>query len=415
MTENPIFDRKSVDLTPLNPRRTESQDLKADAKDLLARVAFAMSLIAPSTARALTAAQSDVDISVDDEAAGEVMFANEAVKSVSSEVSLIAPLVRLLAGRREERLMADYNKRSQKAGRKRLQHIGNQQAKGLQHLTWRTREIPWPDVDGRALSPLEIHFSESHHDVSLTSYELKASGYIELVRACGEVLTGCGGDCLANEYMRMILTLSGIESRGGDWERGAYLLDDGFLMSLESDPCPCEPLSGHDQHLAMTVLASWIRMSRLGVNLFGREGMDRWRDFFDGTLYGSDDSMVGEIWSGKAPRRALYRTSEAWGDSDSLPWVKSSLGSPIVPVGIAAELLRRSIAKVQAIGFIPDPGKSGVVDPERRYEISDRILVQLKRHYRDLSTSPVASVTSCIMTCDGSNRNEKGSPGPWGI
>lgn len=389
--------KRSLDETGFNPA-----ELKPVATELLSDVAYAMTLATPATARAISTLPSDSEISVDDEAAGEIMYANSAVQAISFKTSVIAPLVKFFAKRRDSRVKSDYEYRSQLAGRKRLQHIAHLQNAGRNYLTWRTTEVEWPSRAGSPISPLELHLTDGANSVSLTSYEIKASGYIELVRACGKVVGSCNGDWLADQYMRMILTLSGLDSHHADRERAADLLNGGFIkLARETEQCDYTPLSGRDQHLAMTILASWIRMSRLGVDLSNFSRLEAWRLFFDGTIYGSNHRLIGEIWTSRSKRARTYTTSEQWDGLGKPPWLVESSGSPVVVIGIAAELLRIAITQVQSIGFVPDDAdpKKCALD-ERHYEMSDKILTQLKRHYRDISGSSVGSVTSVLLTQD---------------
>lgn len=382
----------------LDERGQNPAELKEVANRLLRQVAYAVALTNPETARSMSASPGDREIHEDDEDAGEIMFTNAAVEGVTCRDSMIAPIVKALSRRRNQKVKENYELRSQKAGRKRLQHIGDYQALGKAHLTWRTAERTFPSRRGVPLSPLSIHVGAGARAVSLTPYQIQASGVIEIVRASGRVIGNCDGDWLADQFMRLLIDMTGREHFGASWEDAVYGLNGGFLDLAERgdeiDP-DWQPLDGRSQMLAVTALAAWIRMSRLGVYLGNQKAAESWPGFFDGVIYGADPSRTGEIWSQKKLSLPKYGLAEPWRNTGEPPWVTDSSGSPVAAVGIAGEILRKAIIAVQPIGFVPDDfsvDEEGGADPV--YEESNEILVQLKRHYREVAGKAIGSVIS---------------------
>jgi hypothetical protein len=262
----------------LDEKGIDPADLRVAACSLLSDVSYSTTIINPTTSRALATLPSDVSLNVDDEEAGEIMYTNAAVQTVTVKTSIIAPVVKKVAASRDRRVKADYERRSQEAGRARFNHI----AETRNILTWQESDVDWPEFGGRPFSPMEIHLSRSDHRVDLVPYQIQASGIIELVRACGKVLGCCDGDWLANEFMRTILALAGECKRGADRQFGAEMVAGGLLrraQNTEIQPDKAEMLSGPDQLLAVTVLAAWLRMARLGVPLFTHENLEEWQKF----------------------------------------------------------------------------------------------------------------------------------------
>ncbi|MDD2326105.1 MAG: hypothetical protein PHW63_08935 [Alphaproteobacteria bacterium] len=368
------------------------------AADLLSQISYATALTNPATSRALASLPSDVDLVVEDERAGEAMYANAAVRTVPVSVSLAAPIVKAIAKRRDQGVKENYERVSQIAGRKRLQHVSRIIASGGTYLTWDAFEVTWPREGRLDCFPLDIHLSEAATVVALNPYQIQACGYAELIRACGDVIGNGNGEWLVDQYLRMILTLSGVKGRGGDRLRGEELLSGEFLRLAQSrEPVPevWEPLPGRSRMLAITVLAAWLRMARLGVDLLNFDRLEAWDKYFDGTLYSANQREIGEIWSQRDPR-GTYERSDFWYGTSKAPWHVESSGSPVVVVGIAGEILKFAIAAVQPIGYVPDNFDIHEGARERSFDFSDRILVQLRNHYREISGCSVGSVISVV-------------------
>lgn len=378
----------------MDTERFNPANLKPSAARLLHEVTYAATLTDPETARQECRFGSDTEIHVDDEKAGETLAVNAAVDSMTVKDSIIAPLVRALAGRRSGRVKENYQQRSQRAGRKRLQLISDLQEAGRVYLSWRSSDRTFPSVETRPLSPLEVHWSRGPRTLALTPYQVQACGVIEVVRASGRVIGCCSGDYLADQFMRLIIDLSGY----GTWKDGARLIGGDFLKEAEREtevPKDWVPLDGKDQLLAVTVLAAWIRMSRLGVLLASADRMGAWRTFFDGTLYGAEIDWLGEVWDEKAKRKTDYELAEPWRAHPEAPWLEDSSGSPVPVVGLAGELLKSAITTVQIVGMVPDDFViEDETDPDPCYEESNKILIQLKRVYREIAESPIGSVIS---------------------
>lgn len=391
-------------------------EVRGLAEELLSQVAYAATLTNAATARGLATLQSDVDLHIDDAAAGEAMHANAAVQRIPTHLSIMSPVIKYVAKKRDGAVRASYERRSHEASRKRLQYIQNIQYEGRYYLTWRTTEVAWPRRNKADLVPLDLHLDNSKYALALNPYEIQACGVVEVVRAAGMVVGGCDGDWLADQYMRMILALAGIGGRGGDREWGRDMLNGGFakLASERPDsPKDWDGLPGRSQLLAITVLAAWLRMGKLGVDLFSFERLEDWQSYFDGTLYSSED-YTGEIWRDGARGNVPYERSDYWLGTTKHPWETDPGGSPVVPIGLAGEIFRMAIAEVQGIGLVPDDFDPSNEECDRAFDRSSRVLLQLGRHHREFVGDPVGSAISAVLrderSSKGSNQSEKGSP-----
>lgn len=404
---------RSLDEPGRDPR-----EVRQVAEGLLNQVAYAATLTNTATARGLATLQSDVDLHIDDMAAGEAMHAHAAVQSLPAKLSILSPIIKAVSKRRNGAVRNSYERRGQEASRRRLQYVQRLHAEGHYYMTWRTTEVSWPRRSKADLVPLDLHIGAGDPVLALNPYQIQACGVIEVVRAAGAVLGSCNGDWLADQYMRMILALAGIGGRGGDREWGREMVAGGFAEMAATPQDNLEEwdgLPGRSQLLAITVLAAWLRMGRLGVDMFRIEHLEEWQTFFDGTLYGSED-YAGEIWKISPAGVAPYERSEFWLGSTRHPWEVEAGGSPVVPIGIAGETLRLAIAEVEEIGLVPDD-----FDPEddcdRDFDRSSKILLQLRRHYREIAGVPVGAAVSAILTDKetrkGSNQREKGSPASY--
>lgn len=366
-------------------------DLSQIAVELLHEAAFAATLTDPETARRECVVESDVQLSLDDEKAGETMFINAAVQGITAKDSLVAPIVKMLARRRSKRVRSNHWRRSKVASRKRLQYISSLQGSDQVFLSWRSKQRTFP-----MMPVIDMHYAPGPRTVSLNPYQIQACGVIELVRASGRVLGACDGDWLADQFMRMILDLSG----KGDWKDGAENIAGRFALTAERGEGYDENwsrLEGRDEMLAVTVLAGWLRMSRLGVLLASRDRMLMWEQFYDDTIYGADDDLLGEVWNVKARTRTEYELASPWIAAPELPWVAKSDGSPVPVVGVAGEVFRRAIIAVQSLSLVPDDFElEAETKQEPCYEKSNRIVTQLKKTYREIAGSPIGSVVRVV-------------------
>lgn len=380
----------------LNPNADRSFDeagqdpasIRPLAATLLSDVAYASTIISPVTAKALASLPSDIEIAELDEEAGNIMHVNAIVQTVTVKDSVIAPAVKWIAEQRDTRIKTNYSQRSKE--------IGNNRPSRKDRLTWQDTEQEWPEIGGRPMSPIEIHLAyDTDYRVDLTPYQIQASGLIEMVRGCGKVIGNCNGDQLADDFMRIILALSGKENRGANRKFGAEMLGGGFLQKAERTETEWwHPISGHDELLAITVLGAWIRMARLGVPLFSHENLEAWPRFFDGALYDADCQLLGKIWSHKHQKDRLYERSSLWLSRQDKPWMVDSSGSPIVPYGLVGEILRLAITKVQIIGLVSDEFALTEHDADPSFVQSNKILVQLKRFYNDIAGGSLGSIIS---------------------
>lgn len=377
----------------MDNERKNPANLKPSADRLLREASYAVALTDPETARSECRVESDAELHHDDERAGETIYTNALVDSLTIRDSLIAPIVRALAGRRSQSVKRNYAARSTEASRERLKLIAEVQESGRHYVTFRTMPEA-SDGANLVMSPLVAHWTRSNQTMLLNPYQIQACGVIEVVRAAGRHIGNQSGDWLADQFMRLIIDLSG----EGNWEDGARQIDGEFLkMAERSEEVPEEwlPLTGRKQLLAVTVLAAWLRMSRLGVLLVSRDRLTRWGEFFDGTMYGVNIKWLGEVWDQKAKRQTDCEIAEPWRAHPEPPCLAESDGSPVPVVGLAGELLKSAITTVQAVGMVPDDFViEEETDLDPRYERSNRTLVHLKRVYREIAGSPIGSVIS---------------------
>lgn len=366
------------------------QEVRKVARDLLGEVSFAAALIEPSTAVTLCRNKSDADLWRFDESVGRAMFAQSAAARITVKRSLLAPLFRFVARRRVRELQVSVGPESRDATASR--RVLAKQFPGL--LDWDTDET-WEE------SPLEIALSPRRDkSVMLTPDQYRACGVIELVRASGKVLGSCDGDALAIDFMNLIMDTS-------EGQLSAiHELDGGFLEhATRQDRCSPAPLSGPLQLLAVTILASWLRMSRLGVRMSSLDRFEIWGDFFDGQHYGAIEELVGEVWKTKPEEReeALSRMDITGPLKDTTPWFETLGGSPLVFVGLATELVRLATNRCGILdevseGFsIPEAGEGHLEPlPEHSDEpvnpSADRILVQLRDRHSYLVSHPLGCV-----------------------
>lgn len=373
-------------------------DLCDLANNLLNEAGFGSTLMDPETARKLAPIASDVALKEADIKAGETMFLNAAVENISLRDSLIAPLVKLVSRRRSRKVRHEHEARSRQATRERGEALREIRDSGKVPLTWHSRDRTFPSYRGVPLTPLEMLWESGPRAVSLNPYQVQASGVIEVVRAAGWVLGCRDGDWLADQYMRMIIDLSGRESDGADWERGAACLAGGIFRAADKthiEPPEWTPLDGRRQLLAVTVLASWMRMSRLGVSMGRKNRLQSWLHFYDGVSYGVRPQWLGEIWVDRDRTYPEHELSEPWRTSKEYPWFLRSEGAPLPAVGVAGELLKMAITKVQALGTVPDDfDLDGDEEIAPSYVMSERVLIHLKRMYQEIAGSPVGSIIS---------------------
>lgn len=375
---------------PILDAGQKPQDVRLVARNLLGEVSFATALIEPSTAVSLCRNKADADLWRFDDSVGRSMFAQSAAARITIRRSLLAPLFRCVAKSRVRELQVTVSPESRDATISR-QALA---AKFPGLLDWDTDQT-WEE------SPLEIALSPRlDHSVMLTPDQFRACGIIELVRASGKVLGSCDGDALATDFMNLILDTS--EGRSGVIDE----LDGGFLKHA-IDPDREEPpaLDGPLQLLAVTVLAAWLRMSRLGVRMSSLDRLVVWGDFFDGKHYGVVPDLVGEVWKTTREERedSIARMDISGPLKSTTPWFETLGGSPLVFAGLPAELVRMATNRCGILdevsdGFsIPEAGE-GFLDalPEHSdgegNPSADRILLQLRDRHSYLVSGPLGCV-----------------------
>lgn len=417
--------------------------MRAELQAVLREASFAASVGSAESIRSLTRLPSDVDIWDHDSEVMDSLFTYSSISRVRVGRSLLAPLARFLSRRELREVTGSLKPRSRVAtsrrsalaagmGRGRVR-VGNER----QWLDHNTAQAVWPTENGQDLTPLQIALSDSpDYAVSLSAYQWEAVAVIETVRAAGRVIGSRDADTLANQFQLAILAYGGMETARIDDQSGVQrvrlsrLINDDSLVSggfvqaaLDGSVFDLEPfshldemtrasghgwwpLTGPDQMLAVTVLAAWLRMSRLGVRLSAFENLEAWPMFFDGVRYGYVPELVGQGWL--LPNEEIKRTVdrytffENWLDEPRAPWIAQRGGTPMVFVGIAAKLLSEAIRAVSVLDKIPDEFSFPENDAEakvfRRAEESlfgeaqpDRHLLELRR----LRDRFVATTTGC--------------------
>ena len=402
-TINGMSDERKNALTPNTDRSLDEKgqnpaDVESLAINLLSDVTYALALTNNSTAQSLATLPTDVALMEDDLKAGEIMHTNAVVSSIGLGSSIITPLVKKIASRKEKGIRQGYERRSQLAARKRLQHIVSLQETKSCYLTYR---ITHPPLEG---NPIDVHLNSRKSDnegchLALTPYQIQAAGVVELVRACGRLLGPCDGDALADRFMRLILILGG----EGDHENLVWaetMVAGGFYDLAEQTELPAVPLSPLKRFKAETILAAWIRMSRLGLDLFRVDRLEQWHEYFDGTLYGACEVTLGEIWRETEENKSTMQRSDMWMTNDRPPWMIDHHGSPVLVVGIAGELLKMAIKKVQVSALAPDGFSLDNLDLKEetvQFDESEKTMLKLKDHHRAISGSTLGSIIAADL------------------
>jgi hypothetical protein len=418
--------------------------MRSELSELLREASFAASIGTSESIHSLTRLESDMGIWEKDLEVMDSLFTYASITRVGLGRSLLTPLARMLSRREMREVSASLKPATRIATAKRMAHIASlAPSSTLSHqlqdervfLDHQTSYSDWPKVNDRDITPLEIALgSSSEYAVSLTAYQWEAVAVIETVRAAGRVVGKRDADTLANQFQLMILAYGGVETAQIDDDSGLQdvrlgrlvtddsLLRGGFIRAaIDGTVFDLEPfsrldtlvrpsgrgwwpLSGPDQMLAVTILAAWIRMSRLGVRLSSFETLESWRGFFDGRRYGNDPSLVGQGWmlslteAWEVAKR--YRFFPHWHDRREPPWLAERGGTPLVFVGIAAKLLDEAVRSLSVLDKIPDdfnfPDDDSVESVEgfRRLDSDpspDRNLLELRRLRDRIILEPIGS------------------------
>lgn len=410
--------------------------MRDELSEVLREASFAISIGSRESIRNMTRLESDVEIWERDAEIGDSLYTYSSLSRVGLGKSLLAPIAKFLSRRELRELNASIKPATRRATQKRetfAHSLGHTPGRGERvWLDHRTDGSDWPSKDGVHLTPLEIALSTSaEYAVSLSAYQWEAVAIIEVVRAAGRVLGSRDPDALANQFQLMILGYGGTQAqevaetgypfnlvsliRENHLARGAFVRAaiEGTVSDLEpfsildrlehSSARGWWPLSGPDQMLAVTILAAWIRMSRLGVRLSSRQTLEAWPLFFDGLSYGYVPELIGEGWlldpeENRATSRR-YTFFSSWDTSVDPPWVKERGGTPMIFVGIAAKLLSEAIHKVSVLDAIPDDFVLPADDsPEEVAQFKkakasqrnpDRSLLELRRIRDRLTDNPM--------------------------
>lgn len=423
---------------------SDPSQMRDELHEVLREASFAASVGTPESIRSLTRLKSDLDIWDHDREVMDGLFTYSSLSRVGMGKSLLAPVAKMLARRELRAVTSSIKPETRVASARRVAHAASMAPSSslsdpeLTERVWldhTASQSNWPSRDGVDLTPLQVALSSStRYAVSLTAYQWEAVSVIETVRAAGKVIGNLDGDQLANQFQLMILAYGGIETARDDDSmesmsvrlrpliysdllvQGAFIQGavQGSLETFEPYSDLDElvtpsgrrwwPLSGPDQMLAITILAAWIRMSRLGVRLSSHQTLEKWRAFFDGTSYGYDSTLVGKGWllpmeeALDSARR--YTFFNCWNSSVEPPWLSDRGGTPMVFVGISARLLYEAVKKVGVLDKIPDDFVLPTHDkqksvsgfrpsPQSEEPDPDRQLMELRRLSERISSSPV--------------------------
>lgn len=410
--------------------------MRDELTEVLREASFAASIGSRESIRNLTRLESDIEIWERDTEIGDSLFTYSSLTRVGLGKSLLAPVAKFFSLRELRQLNASIKPATRQATQKRetfAHSLGSTPGRGERvWLDHRTSPSDWPCEDGVHLTPLEIALSTSaEYAVNLSAYQWEAVAVIEIVRAAGRVIGSRDPDALANQFQLMILGYGGTQTQAvGETGYPLHLVnlikDDhlarGALVRAAVEGTVSElepfasldrlehtssrgwwPLSGPDQMLAVTILAAWIRMSRLGVRLSSTETLEAWPQFFDGLRYGYVPELVGQGWlldpdENRATSRR-YTFFSSWDTSVDPPWMIERGGTPMIFVGIAAKLLNEAIHKVSVLDAIPDDfvlpddDSPEEVNQFKKVDCSqrgpDRSLLELRRVRDRLSDSPM--------------------------
>lgn len=404
----------------------DSTQRNEQAARLLAEASFAAALYAPTTAVSLSRSLTDRVLWRDDERTMHQLHAQTEVNRASAKDSILAPIMRRAIAHSASQTIRKVKARSESATISRRDIFFNASADGVDHrwVDYNTPADEWPkDADGVDKSPIQLAIEPSQGWVELLCpYQYQACGVIELVRAAGTVIGLCDGNNLAQEFMKMILAFGGettAETVDGEEPLSANisLLAGGFVMKAANGWNEVSsPLTGPQQHLAVTILAAWLRMSMLGVRLTAINRLKDWENWFDGVHYGEREEWIGQVWSMNETEsaEALSRTElqGKWANpskNGQLPWQEKEGGSPNVFVGIAAALMNVASSKTGLYrdvsdGFFQIPQEDEWKMPEDRFElpeevknegiVNDKIAIQLEKLHGEFVNATSGSVRS---------------------
>ena len=404
----------------------DSTQRNEQAARLLAEASFAAALYAPTTAVSLSRSLSDRVLWRGDERTMHQLHAQSEINRAGAKDSILAPIMHRVVISSANQAIRKVKAHSEAATISRRDIFFNASADDAAHqwIDYNTPVDQWPkDADGVDKSPIQLALEPSQGWVELLCpYQYQACGVIEMVRAAGTVIGICNGDNLAQEFMKMILAFGGettAETVDGEESLRANisLLAGGFVMKAANGwDKVSSPLTGPQQHLAMTILAAWLRMSMLGVRLTAINRLKDWETWFDGVHYGQREEWIGQVWSMNETEsaEALNRTElqGKWANpskNGQLPWQEKEGGSPNVFVGIAAALLDVASSKTGLYrdvsdGFFLIYQEDEWKMPEDRFDllteieneniVNDKIAIQLEKLRGEFVNATSGSVRS---------------------
>ena len=398
---------------------------KTKASNLLSDVSFAAAFANPTSAVALCKSKSDIELWQKDGELVEPIRASAAISRltwVDGPVALVLKGAAWLQMREIERQLPLAERGASRTRQNLKRFLKNPVGRGAKNETqWLDALTPrtvWPlRKDGRPETPIDLSNSESlRESVMLTPYQLQAAGLIEYVRASGNSLRvhGRSGDYLADVFSSIIIAFSGLQvpKKSGTvepllsparWlEHDFHNLVSGASISDEAEESlrdmkeslwtDGKHLPGNYQHLAVTILSSWLRMARLGVRLSSRERLEEWQTFFDGVNYGSHPKLLGEAWrmSEKETLETLmrYDRNDSWLPQEHAYWADTPGGVPNVFVGMTADCLHAAIVALS----VPSATTKTCDIESLGDENFPKIKIQLDSHYEELASSVAGSI-----------------------
>ena len=393
---------------------------------LLAEASFAAALYAPTTAVSLSRSLADRALWRDDEKIMRALHAQSEVNRATTKDSILVPMLRSIVRSSSKRTIKSAKECSAAATASRRDIFFNANSDHSTHrwVDYNTPVDEWPkDENGVDKSPIQMALEPSQGWMELLCpYQYQASGVIEMVRAAGTVIGICDGDNLAQEFMKMILAFGGetvAETVDGEEPLSAdiSLLAGGFIMKAANGwDKPSSPLTGPQQHLAIAILAAWLRMSTLGVRLTALNRLQDWENWFDGIHYSGREEWIGEVWSmnDADSAEALNRVElqGKWANpsrNGQLPWQEREGGSPNVFVGIASALLdiastKTGVYRDVSDGFFQVFQEDEWKMPEHRFDlpksvendniVNDKIAIQLEKIRGELVNATNGAVKS---------------------
>lgn len=398
---------------------------KTKASNLLSDVSFAAAFANPTSAAVLCKSKSDVALWQKD---GELVEPIHASAAISRLTWMDGPIALILKGaawlqmREIEKHLPLVEQRASRIRRDLRRSLiapaGFDEESDTQWFDRLTPRTAWPlREDGRPATPIDLSNAPSlRESVMLTPYQLQAAGLIEYIRASGNSLKvhGQSGDHLADIFSSIIIAFSGVQvpKKSDTVERilspvswletdfhnlvsGASISDEAqeSLIDMQENLwTDGKYLSGGYQHLAVTILAAWLRMARLGVRLSSRERLEEWPVFFDGIHYGSHPKLLGEAWrmSEKEECETLmrYDRNERWLPEERAYWADGPGGVPNVFVGMIADCLHTAITALSSPSATTETSEMGSLGDEN----FPKIKIQLDSHYEELASSVAGSI-----------------------